>query len=161
MSDYKPIKGPKNVLTNGTNPENASQLDMPLSQAVRDRLTALRKSLLTLHKVLLDGEKIQYEKTNGQIPSVNMYLQLVMNDSHFAWLHQISKLIVEIDEMLDANEAGSRAGSDMIERAQILFSTREGQEDSDFMGHYKKCLVNNPGAVMAHSELRRSLLSDA
>ena len=153
------LSGKKTPLA--ANPESAMQLDMPISQSLRVRLADLRKALLTLHKVLLDGEKIQYEKLHGQIQGVNHYLNLVMNDPHFEWLHRISELIVQIDETQDDKECGSRAAVDMIERAQRLFAAREPQDESDFMRHYKACLMHNPGAVLAHAELRRSLLSDA
>ena len=49
-------------------------------EGIRQRLTELRHALLKLHKALVDSEKVGYEKTMGQIPSPNHFLQLLTND---------------------------------------------------------------------------------
>lgn len=71
---------------------------------VRQRLTNLRQALLKLHKALLDSERVAYERTVGKIQSPNHFLQLVISDPWFAWLHPLSQLIVAMDEALDAEE---------------------------------------------------------
>src|SRR5690348_1159327 len=70
----------------------------------RDRLQALRSALLTLHKALVDSERVEYERVMGKIQSPNHFLQLLTTDPWFAWLSPLSKLIVSIDEALDAKE---------------------------------------------------------
>src|ERR1043165_4278003 len=73
-------------------------------QETRDRLQALRSALLTLHKALVDSERVEYEKVMGKIQSPNHFLQLLTTDPWFAWLSPLSKLIVSIDEALDEKE---------------------------------------------------------
>ncbi len=68
------------------------------------KLKAVRNDLLKLHKTLLEHEKANYEAVNGQIASTGVYLRLVLDDPHFAWLRILSGLIVEIDEAFDADE---------------------------------------------------------
>jgi hypothetical protein len=63
----------------------------------------VRKSLLELHQTLLATERKSYEKVHGRVSSGEL-LQLVINNSQFAWLRIISALVVQIDEMLDADE---------------------------------------------------------
>jgi hypothetical protein len=58
----------------------------PLAQ----RLDELRQRLLDLHKTLVDYERVTYEKTFGAIASQNEFLQLLIKDPWFAWLHPIS-----------------------------------------------------------------------
>jgi len=72
------------------------------AQAIRENRFA--RSLIAVHdeegKLLLDRERASYEKTNGPISGPGPFLGLVMGDAHFAWLKQISTLVVEIDEAL-------------------------------------------------------------
>ena len=77
----------------------------PLPEAAGQSLVNLRIALLRLHKVLLDDERAAYERAHGRASGGEM-LQLVIHDERFAWLHSISELIVSIDEMMDADEAG-------------------------------------------------------
>src|SRR5258708_13208841 len=74
------------------------------SEEIHQRLQQVRDSLLKLHKTLVDSERATYEKTFGKIPSSNQFLNLVMNDPWFAWLHPLSQLIFSMDEALDEKE---------------------------------------------------------
>ena len=60
-----------------------------LTDETRATLKDLSKAMLRLHKTLLDASKLEYETKNGKIESVNQYFQLVIDDTHFAWLRKI------------------------------------------------------------------------
>src|SRR6476646_11734757 len=66
----------------------------------RQFLIDLRKSLLHLHKTLLDWERAAYERLHGRT-SPGSLLTALMNDPQFAWLRPLSELIVRIDESLE------------------------------------------------------------
>ncbi|WP_422394271.1 hypothetical protein [Nostoc flagelliforme] len=66
-------------------------------------LADTRIKLLHLHKLLLDTERIRYEQVRGQV-SKGELLQLVINHDQFAWLHHLSELIVQIDELIHSDE---------------------------------------------------------
>lgn len=68
------------------------------------RLSELRIKLLHLHKLLLDTERLTYEQVRGQV-SRGELLQLVISHEQFAWLHRLSELIIQIDELLHADES--------------------------------------------------------
>src|SRR5437588_53433 len=72
---------------------------------IQQRLTDLRNGLLSLHKTLLDSERASYERDVARISSSGELLNLVLYDPWFAWLHELSELVVLIDETLDAKEA--------------------------------------------------------
>ena len=158
-SEPGPVAG--HELEVSADPERGSIFDMPMSSTMRERLVELRRALLNLHKDLLHGEKLDYEREYGVIQGVTHYLNLVMTDAHFDWLHRISELIVQMDETLDDKEAGMKVASDLFVRANILFHTSLTGDDSDFMIRYKANLKRNPGAILAHAQVRRALLSDA
>ena len=68
---------------------------------LRTRLLEVRGGLLGLHKALILAEQVTYERINGRVASSGQLLQLVLNDPWFTWLHPISQLVVNIDDLLD------------------------------------------------------------
>src|SRR5215210_2699685 len=93
--------------------EQASTSDELVSEATRQQLANLRRSLLRLHKALLDDERLAYERVYGQVTGGEL-LQLVINQEQFAWLHSISELIVSLDEMLYAEEPLTSADAESL-----------------------------------------------
>lgn len=128
------------------------------SEATRDNLKALRQGLLRIHKTLLDLERRDYERTRGRIGNSYEFLQLVLKDPWFDWLHRLSELIVQIDETLDphsetpATEADAAA---LIERARNLLAPAE--TGSEFQKNYFLALQQSPDVVLLHSEMMKLL----
>ncbi|HEY9803291.1 MAG TPA: hypothetical protein V6D25_23305 [Leptolyngbyaceae cyanobacterium] len=118
-------------------------------------LKNLRNKLLKLHKVLLDAERITYEQTSGRISSGEL-LQLVISHEQFAWLHSISEVIVQIDEILTADEPIS---SDNIKQLMIDIRTllSPSEDGNTFARKYYTALQGEPGAVLAHAEVSQLL----
>jgi hypothetical protein len=118
------------------------------------RLVDLRLSLLRLHKVLLEMERINYEKVHGQVNSGEL-LQLVLNHPQFNWLRMISALVVEIDEALDGDEPATMSDvENLINQARLLFASPENEE---FKTRYQAALQREPDVVMAHSVVMQLL----
>ena len=85
-------------------------------------LREVRLRLLHLHQTLLEMERKSFESTHGRVNSGEL-LQLVINHAQFAWLRMVSALVVQIDEMLDADEPVTHADvSNLIGRARQLFT---------------------------------------
>jgi catechol 2,3-dioxygenase len=135
----------------GTAPESA-----PMSGTTRARLADLRLRLLALHKALLDDAKVAYEMDRGRIPSTGALLQLVIGDPWFAWLQQLSGLIVRIDEMTateaKATETDARALFEQVDR--LLIPSETG---ADFARRYFEALQRQPAVVLAHGDVKRVL----
>src|SRR6187402_3618491 len=95
-----------------------------VSEITRDELKQLRQGLLRLHKTLLDLERRGYERARGQITNSYEFLQLVLKDPWFDWLHRLSELIVQIDESLDSRESETPLTEEdakaLLERAKVL-----------------------------------------
>jgi hypothetical protein len=119
-------------------------------------LREVRLKLLDLHQTLLEMERQSFERTHGRVNSGEL-LQLVINHEHFAWLRMISALVVQIDEMLDADEPASAADMiNLIAAARQLFAE---SEDQKFQRKYQAALQQEPEVVMAHSALMKVLRS--
>ena len=131
------------------------------SDETRDQLKLLRTGLLRLHKTLLDLERRDFERARGPIGNSYEFLQLVLKDPWFDWLHRLSELIVQIDENLDphsetpATEADATA---LLERAKVLLAPAEA--GSEFQKNYFLALQQSPDVVLLHSEVMRLLRQD-
>ncbi|MBM0744368.1 hypothetical protein JOY44_22615 [Phormidium sp. CLA17] len=114
-------------------------------------LTDIRIKLLHLHQLLLDTERIRYEQVRGQV-SKGELLQLVINHDQFAWLHHLSELIVQIDELIHSDEPiTSEAIAALIADVQILLTPDE--VGNDFAVKYDTAFQRNPDVVLAHADV--------
>lgn len=131
-----------------TNYENGHEA---LLDSTRHKLKTLSKAFLRLHKTLLEDAKSDYEAVNGKIPNPNVYLSLVLDDPHFAWLRKISALIALIDEAASIRRPASEPEAlALISEAQHLLKF----EDSDdfFNDKLQEALQKNPDAVVGYNE---------
>jgi len=118
-----------------------------LTDETRQRLKDLSKSLLRLHKNLLDAAKAEYEAQNGAINGANQYLQLVLNDAHFAWLRKLSSLVALIDEAASIRRPASQTEAEaLINETRRLLNFEE--TDEDFNDKFQIALLTNSDAVI-------------
>jgi hypothetical protein len=128
----------------------------PISAESRELLGTVRDLLLEQHKLLLDRERFEYEKTNGPVGGPGPLLALVLGDPHFAWLRQISTLVVEIDEALSRrSKAGQPEAGALLAQARELMQPRE--TGSDFQARYYRAVHESPDVVIVQCRLERLL----
>jgi hypothetical protein len=127
-----------------------------VSAETRTKVGELRHALLRLHKALLDDERARYEKARGGVESSGALLQLVLNDEWFAYLRPLSSLVVQMDELLDADEASEREAGALVALARELLTFDEKGEGG--LGErYRAALQRAPEVVMAHAAVVRLL----
>lgn len=120
-------------------------------------LRDLRNKLLHLHRMLLDTERITYEQVRGRVSNAEL-LQLVIEHEQFAWLHRISELVVQIDEMLQADEPVSLEDiQNLIGYARTLLTPSE--LGNEFARKYYNAFQREPGVVLAHAAVSELLSS--
>ncbi|HET7694582.1 MAG TPA: VOC family protein [Vicinamibacterales bacterium] len=127
-----------------------------LPPPARTQLAELRTRLLALHKALLDDAKSAYEMDRGRIGSTGALLQLVIHDPWFAWLHQISELIVRIDEMTapDAKATAQEARAAIEQIDRLLIPSESGEP---FARRYFEAIQRQPAVVLAHGDVKKLL----
>ena len=129
------------------------------SDTTRESLKILRQGLLRLHKILLDLERRDYERARGRISNSYEFLQLVLKDPWFDWLHRLSELIVQIDETLDTHDSDAPASeadaAALLERAKTLLSPSE--TGTEFQKNYFLALQQSPDVVLLHSDIMKLL----
>jgi len=109
--------------------------------------------------MLLDLERRGYERAHQRIGNSYEFLQLVLKDPWFDWLHRLSELIVQIDETLDIRDMEAPASDEdaraLIVRAKTLLSPAE--EGTQFQKNYFLALQQSPDVVLLHSDLMKML----
>jgi hypothetical protein len=121
-----------------------------LPSGPRERLAAVRDSLVSLHKHVIEGERIPYERTHGRIATSGEFLRLVLHDEWFAWLHPLSELIVAIDQAIAGEEPVTESiAAAFVERTRALL-THGGPS---FGPRYREVLQRDPGVLVAHGQV--------
>jgi len=119
----------------------------------REKLVALRLSLLRLHKTLLDMERRDYERINGHVSTGELF-RLVIDHEQFAWLPNIHEFVVRLDEALSAEApVTSDDTHSAIMLARKMFAPSESGDA--FQKHYFDAIQRDPSVVMEHAELAR------
>jgi len=118
--------------------------------------TALRetsKTLLPLHRALIDAAKTDYVAATMLQVTPTELLRLITDDPFFAWLKPVTSLIVDIDEMArkDFEAADVAAIADRIEK---LFGPTA---DAEFAAKYVPILQREVDVAIAHAALRDAM----
>jgi len=121
----------------------------------RQFLFDLRKSLLHLHKTLLDWERAAYERVHGRVSSTEL-LKATMEDPQFAWLRPISELIVRIDESVDTEPQNGPVDVEAIV-ARARAATAADETGTAHAQRYHSALQGHPDAVFAHRDVTNVL----
>jgi hypothetical protein len=115
-------------------------------------LDELSQALRELHKTLLDAELDNFPMVRGSADR----LRLVVEHPSFAWLHALSELIVEFDELVDSGRvtvASLRSCGDTVER---LLGPATASH-ADFRSRYLGCLQLAPEVALATGAVRQRL----
>jgi hypothetical protein len=129
----------------------------PASPEERSALATIRNSLLALHKILLELERVRYERANGRVNDMFQLLNLTINDPAFAWLRPLSALIVQIDEKLDDKDEPMTSGEAAAVRKEIRELLTPSQVGSDFQRNYHWALQESPDVVISHRSVLQLL----
>ena len=123
----------------------------------KEILKSGRNWLLKLHKSLLDHERAIYEGMNGAV-NAGQFLNVLLEDSDFAWLRKFSTLIVEIDELFDQKDGVTDEAVELhIGKLKNLISMED--EEEEFRAKYQAALQQDIDAA-AHQGTLRDLLRD-
>lgn len=118
-------------------------------------LPTLRNKLLSLHKLLMDAERAAYEKEGNAIQSPMQFLQLLMEHERFAWLRQLSQMVVVMDEAMEEKPPITKERADaLVAEARHLLMGSE--EPGSFAARYAKVREREAVVASAHAEILKS-----
>lgn len=129
-----------------------STTDLKMHALMNDISGKLRR----LHKALVEFEAEDFGLPGDPFQLLN----LVVNHPHFAWLHALSELMVEMDASIDNDEIMDSMDSNKAAAFKAMIETLIGPRAPSnplFRERYMVLLQQSPAVVMAHGELRRML----
>jgi hypothetical protein len=120
------------------------------------QLNQLSRALLHLHKALLDGERLGYERVHGRITSNGEFLQLLLGHAWFAWLRELSQAMARLDELAESTEASADDAIDelLVSMRTLLTPSEIGE---GFARQYHDAMQRDPDVVLAHAAVRELL----
>src|SRR5580698_5572745 len=120
------------------------------TNALKEHLLGLRHGVLHLHKTLIDSERTVYEQTFGKVESQNHFLQLLIKDPWFVWLHPLSELVVAMDEALEGEVPLT---TEQVRRfdEQTRMLLKASEQGEGFGRSYYEALQREPDVVLAHA----------
>jgi hypothetical protein len=128
----------------------------PIRAESREQLSKLRNLLLDQHKLLLDRERAEYEKINGAIGGPGPFLALAISHPQFAWLKQISTLVIEIDEALSRRSNADQAQAEaIVTQAREMMRSRE--QGTEFQVRYYSAVQDSPDVVILQCRIEKLL----
>ena len=133
---------------------NSTMPSQPIIPETRELLGKLSSLLIEQHKLLLDRERDVYQKIHGPIAGPGPWLTLVIEDPHFAWLKQISGLVVAIDEALSPRSTADQFLADaLIKQAREMM--RPGEQGSEFQTRYYNAIQESPDIVILQCRIEQ------
>ena len=127
--------------------------DDPARAEQRAALRTISKTLLPLHRALIEAAKADYMASGQQVSSPTHLFQLLTEDPFFAGLRPFTSLIVDIDETAtrDFDDETLRA---LVARLDRLFGTTP---DEAFAARYVPVLQRDFDVATGHAAIRQAL----
>lgn len=122
----------------------------------RSTMRQIRNALQTLHRALLEAERLEYERSFGRIQSDFYLLTLAAEDPQFAWLRALTHLMLEVDMHLSGEAQVSPVDLRLTgDRVRALLISDDAP--TPFQARYQRAMQEHPAVIMAHSAVIRSL----
>jgi hypothetical protein len=116
------------------------------------QLRQVRQAFLRLHKALLDSERETYEQHFGKIQTNGDFFQLVIGHEWFDWLRPMSQFIVQVDELLDDQDAIAASQIHQLwQQAQKLLKAAEAGSIPE--QRYDQAIQRSPDIAFMHAAL--------
>lgn len=127
--------------------------DDPARAELRAALRDVWNQLLPLHRALIEASRAEFIASGGVVNGPGHLLQLLQEETHFAWLRPLTSLIVDIDST--ARTDFDRAGFDALaRRLEKFFGSGAGEE---FSRHYLPLIQRNVDVAIGHAAVRQLL----
>jgi hypothetical protein len=123
--------------------------------SVRSKLERMGSAMRVLHKALIDVTQHEYERAHGKVKNPYALFALVANDPAFAWLQPMTRLIVEIEDVVGRPlpPPGKHDLADLRKKIdQLLVTVGE-----PFSTHYLALVQSSPEIAAEHGRLHGEL----
>jgi hypothetical protein len=123
----------------------------------RAKLEHLSTALLDLHKVLIDYVRAGYEREKGSVGGPFELLRLLTSDAYFDWLRPLSRLLADIDELMEKSAPLSEAEAGAVKAEVRSLLEADADLPTTFTQKYLLALQEEPAVVLAHAKATQTL----
>ena len=127
---------------------------MPESDQLRESVKVVARELRALHRALLGYVQSGYEQSHGAVGGPGQLLHLAMHDPAFHWLHALSELMVDIDELIDSQMVSKTDAAAVRTEIEDLLGTGSDRAN-DFSTRYVEALQHDTDLVVLHANVRK------
>ncbi len=117
------------------------------------KLDELATALRHLHKALVEAVAENFGPISGPFQLLN----LVTHHEHFAWLHSLFELMVDLDELRESDEPVDSTQPGVLRATVEDLVGHRAPSPPQFRARYVTLLQQSPTVAMAHGNLRRVL----
>lgn len=123
--------------------------------SAKSKLDRIAAAMRTLHKALIDQTQREYERAHGKITSPYTLFALVTNDPAFAWLQPMTRLIVEMEDLVGRKEKPPTDGeiAEMRKRIDGLLV----EKGKDFSDRYLGLIQSTPEIAVENGRFQAAL----
>lgn len=122
----------------------------------KDRLNTLSKTLLQVHKSLLDFQKGVMEALGGKALTAYDTWQLSVAHPDFEWLRLLSSMIIRLDDATD-NKDLSHESTHAQFSAELNAIFNDPAQHEDFKQRLEIALANSPELCLQVADLKRRI----
>lgn len=119
--------------------------------SARSKLDRMAAAMRVLHKALIDVTQHEYERTHGKVKNPYALFALVANDPAFAWLQPMTRLIVEIEDLV-GRPLPPPVKSDVVETRKRIDALLVAIGEP-FSTHYLSLVQSSPEIAAEHGRL--------
>lgn len=121
-----------------------------LKDSTRTKLDRISRALLSLHKSLLEDERVIYEAEHGPV-SPNDLFRLALGHPQFTWLSKMLSLIAQLDEAASVRRpATETAAQALLTETRLLLQLEH--EDQTLVERLQFALTRSTDATDKHTE---------
>lgn len=132
----------------------------PPALRMRETLATLGEGLRRLHRVLVEASRRDFERQRHAVMSAGELLQLLTSDAHFAWLRELSELIVDLDVLLEVDPVpGDDDAAAVRAEVERLLAPPAAAGGEGFGARYWPWVHDDPQVAIAHGEVKQALLA--
>ena len=126
-------------------------------KSAKNKLDRMAAAMRTLHKALIDQTQREYERAHGKVTSPYTLFSLVTSDPAFAWLQPMTRLIVEMEDLVGRKEKPPSEPEVVETRKRIdALLVAEGQS---FSTRYLELVQSSPEIASEHGKFQSTLKS--
>lgn len=124
-----------------------------------DNWQKLAGALRELHRVLLERARRDYERDHLANLSPGELLQLLTTHAEFAWLRELSELMVDLDLVSDAVPPHREEIATAVRAAveHVITMPKTPDAATPFAQRYWTCVHDDPHTAIAHAAVKQAL----